>query len=278
MTIELDDRDNLFVLPEKGAELDISMGIEYDGKPKLVHMGIFVVDEIECSGPPDKINIEGKAANMTASLKEKKSRPWDNVTLSDIVGTIAGEHDLTPVVGVDLAGIKFVHLDQADESDLHFLTRLGREHDAVAKPVSKRLLMVKKGQAKTATGKSFPIVTIIRQDFVEPGWEMIAQDRGKYKTVTAFYQNITAGEKQSVSVGSGKSVFVIRTPFATKERAMQAAQSRMDKLARGISTLRGSVSGRTDLLAEGQINVAGIRPGVNGLWGLTKVTSKIDDA
>ncbi|MCP3943933.1 MAG: phage late control D family protein, partial [Desulfobacteraceae bacterium] len=36
--------------------------------------------------------------------------------------------------------------------------------------------------------------------------------------------------------------------------------------------------GRTDLLAEGQINVAGIRPGVNGLWGLTKVTSKIDDA
>lgn len=278
VSIELDDRDNLFDLPEKGAKLDISMGLERDDKPEMVHMGIFVVDEVGCSGPPDKLTIEGKAANMTDSLKEKKTRPWDNITLSDIVATIAGEHDLIPVTGTDLGSIHFDHIDQADESDLHFLTRLGKEHDAVAKAVSKRLLLIKKGQAKTATGKSLPTISITRQDFVEPGWEMSAQDRGKYKSVTAYFQDIKTGEKQSISVGSGKPVSVIRAPFATRERAMQAAQSRMDKLERGTSTLRGSVSARTDLLAEGQINVTGIRSGINGLWSLTKVTFKIDDS
>jgi hypothetical protein len=276
-TIELDDRDNPFELPAKGAILDISMGFKKDGKRYINHMGAFVVDEVGISGPPDKLTIEGKAANMTASLKEKKTRPWDNVTLSDIVATIAGEHDFTPVVGAELAGIHFDHLDQTEESDLHLLTRLGREHDAVAKPVSRRLLMVKKGQAKTASGKSLPTVNLTRSDFVEPGWEMNTPDRGRYKSVQAFYQDIQAGEKKSITIGSGKPVYVIRSPLATQVQADQAARSRLDRLNRGTATLNGHLHPRTDLFAESRINITGIRPGVNGSWSLTKVTTKITD-
>ncbi len=276
-TIELDDRGNPFELPAKGAELDIKIGSEKDGKQHLIHMGAFVVDDVGIIGPPDKLIIEAKAANMTATLKEKKTRPWDNVTLSDIVATIAGEHNLTPVVGAELAGIRFAHLDQTEESDMHLLTRLGREHDAIAKPISHRLLMVKKGQAKTATGKSLPTVNLTRSDFVDPGWEMQAPDRGRYKAVTAFYQDIQAGEKKPVTIGSGKPVYVIRSPFTTQARAEQAARSRLDRLDRGTATLRGSVSPRSDMFAEGKINVSGIRSGVNGSWSLTKVITKIYD-
>ncbi|MCG8632707.1 MAG: hypothetical protein MI863_02705 [Desulfobacterales bacterium] len=276
-TIELDDRGNPFKLPAKGAELDIKMGYEKDGKRHLVHMGAFVVDEINITGPPDRLVIEAKAANMTATLKEKKTRPWDNVTLSDIVATIAGEHNLAPVVGSDLAGIRFDHLDQTEESDMHFLTRLGREHDAVAKPISRRLLMVKKGRAKTATGKSLPTVNLTRSDFITPGWDMQSPDRGRYKSVTAFYQDTRAGEKKPVTIGSGKPNAMIRTPFSTQARAEQAARSRLDRLDRGTATLRGSVSARTDMFAEGKINVSGIRSGVNGSWIMTKVTTKIHD-
>lgn len=275
--IELDDRGNPFEMPAKGAELDVRMGFEKDGKQTLQHMGVFLVDEVSVTGPPDKMIISGRAANMTASLKVKKTREWDNVTLSDIVSTIAKSHDLTPVVGSGLATISFEHLDQTQESDLHFLTRLGREHDAVAKPVFKRLLMVKKGEAKSASGKSLPTVSITRADFVDPGWEMQAPDRGKYKAVTAYYQDIQAGEKIPVTVGSGDPVYIIRSPFSNQALAEQAASSRLDKLERGTSTLRGHVSPRGDLIAEGRIEVTGIRPGVNGLWSLTKVTTKIDE-
>lgn len=277
-TIELDDRGNPFELPSKGVELDISAGFEIEGHRAIRQMGTFIVDEVGLSGPPDKLAIEAKAANMTASFKEKKTRAWDNVTLSDIVATIAGEHDLIPVVGVQLAGIQFDHLDQTQESDLHFLTRLGREHDAVAKPAFKRLVMVKRGEAKSATGRSMPTVPLTRSDFTEPGWEMQAPDRGRYNAVTAFYQDARNGDKIAVTIGSEKPVYTIRAPFATQAQADQAARSRLDKLNRGTSTLTGHVVPRADLIAEGRINITGIRTGVNGLWSLTSVTTEITDS
>lgn len=277
-TIELDDRGNPFDLPAKGAELDISMGVEYSGKLAVRHMGIYVVDEISIIGPPDKLIIEGKAANMTASLKEKKTRAWDNVTLSDIVATIAAEQDLIPATGKDLAGISFDHLDQTGESDLHFLTRLGRKHDAIAKPAAKRLLMIKRGDAKTARGKTLPTVSLTRSDFTEPGWEMQAPDRGRYNAVTAFYQDTRNGDKIAVTIGSEKPVYTIRAPFATQAQADQAARSRLDKLNRGTATLTGHVVPRADLIADGRIHITGIRTGINGLWSLTSVTTEITDS
>jgi len=278
VTIALDDRGNPFVLPEKGAQLNISIGIEKSGAAPLVDMGTFVVDEVTAAGPPDRIIIEAKAADMTARLKGKKSRAWDNVTLSDIVSTIARAHNLTPVVGSDLSAIRFPHLDQTNESDMHLLRRLGREHDAVVKPASGRLVMVKKGQVKTATGKSLPLVSLTRKDFVEPGWEMTARDRGKYKSVTAFYQDINGGEKKKVTVGDGPPASILPSPFADETRALRAAQARLEKLARRTASLTGTVSSRTDLIAEGKINITGIREGINGSWILTKVTYKITDS
>jgi len=276
-TIELDDRGNPFALPAKGAKLDISMGVKKEGTPHINHMGQFVVDDISISGPPDKLIIEAKAADMKKRLKEKTTRAWDNVTLSDIVATIAAKHDLTPVVGAELAGVRFPHLDQTEESDMHLLTRLGHAHDAVAKPMAGRLLMVKKGQAKTAAGKSLPTVTLTREDFILPGWDYQAPDRGRYKAVTAYYQDIQGGEKQPVTIGSGTPVRKVGGIFPTQAQADQAARSRLDQLNRGTATLRGSVYGKPNLMAEGRINVIGIRSGVNGLWSLTSVTTAITD-
>ena len=275
--IELDDRGNPFVLPGKGVHLDISAGFEMAGRTVINNMGAFVVDEVGISGPPDKLIIEAKAANMTAKIKEKKTRAWDNVTLSDIVSTIARSHGLTPVVGTDLADILFEHLDQTEESDLHFLTRLGLEHDAVAKPVARRLLMTKKGQAKAASGKSLPTVALVRTDFVSPGWDMKAPDRGKYSAVTAYYQDAGTGDKIPVTVGSGSPAYPIRAPFESQAMAYQAAQSKLTRLNRGTATLSGHVYGRADLFAEGRIQVSGVREGVNGLWGLTRVSTRISD-
>ena len=272
----LDDRDAVFALPKTGARLDIRMGFREQDKAVVVHQGVFFVDEISCTGPPACLVIEGKASDMGAGLKEKKSRAWENVALADIVATIARAHDLAPVVGDELGQIRFAHLDQTDESDLHFLTRLGLEHDAVAKPVSSKLVLVKKGQARTASGKQLPMVVLDKKDFVAGGWDMYTRDRGKYGSVRAFFQDIPGGEKQSVTVGSDGPVYVIRSPFADRERAVRAAEFRLASLTRGISTLRGTVSARNGLFAEGLIRVTGIRSGVNGVWHLTRVVTRID--
>jgi hypothetical protein len=55
-----------------------------------------------------------------------------------------------------LALIAIEHIDQSNESDLHLLTRLARQHGAVSKPVAGFRGFVSKGEAKSATGQQLP--------------------------------------------------------------------------------------------------------------------------
>ena len=109
--IELDDR-GVIAMPRKGAKLDVSIGYMEQG---LVRMGAYVVDEIELSGPPDRMLIRAKAADMRQQLKARRTRSWHDTTIGAMVATIAAKHGLTPRVGEFLAPISIPHMDQAEE-------------------------------------------------------------------------------------------------------------------------------------------------------------------
>jgi phage protein D len=51
-----------------------------------------------------------------------------------------------------LRAFTYEHIDQTDESDIHFLTRIGKGHDAIASVKGQTLLFVNKGEGKTASG------------------------------------------------------------------------------------------------------------------------------
>ena len=122
--IRLDDRSGEMEVPRRGVALEVELGYEASGR---VSMGRYVVDWIELSGPPEMLTVRARAADMRTGAKQRKTRSWDQVTIGDLVATIAREHDLEPRVARGLAGIVLPHVDQTDESDLHLLTRLGRE-------------------------------------------------------------------------------------------------------------------------------------------------------
>jgi phage protein D len=122
--ITLDDRDNAIELPLPGAPLVLFMGYK---ETFLVPMGVFTADEVVAKGPPDRIIIRGKAVNLGGSIKE-------------------------PKVAKPLRAFTYEHIDQTDESDIHFLTRIGKGHDAIASVKGQTLLFVNKGEGKTASG------------------------------------------------------------------------------------------------------------------------------
>ena len=137
--IQLDDRSNKIALLRKGVKLDVALGYEEIG---LAAMGLFAVDEIELNGPPDAFTIRAKAADMRGSLKQHKTRSWDQTTIGSLVAAIAAEHGLESRVGETLASVAIEHIDQTEESDLNLLTRLSKQYDAVAKPAGGSLLFV----------------------------------------------------------------------------------------------------------------------------------------
>lgn len=132
MSLSLEDRKELWEsdwFPDKGATLKASLiftnwSTEVDVE---IPIGIFEVDEIEVSGLPHKVKIKAVSVPGNNELRgAKKNRAWEKVKLSAIAKEIA-----------DRAGIglylnmrddeEIERLEQKDESDLAFLTRVAKE-------------------------------------------------------------------------------------------------------------------------------------------------------
>lgn len=78
-----------------------------------------------------------------------------------------------------------------------------------------------------------------------------------------------------MTVGEGSPVKKLRHSYSTKAEAKRAAQSKLDEIKRGKSTLRISMRGDPLLAAEGRLLAIGLRAGVDGLWSITSVRHEL---
>lgn len=83
--------------------------------------------------------------------------------LGAVLNALAGEHGLTSRVADGLAGTKLPHLDQANESDMNLLTRLGQRFDAVATMEAGTLIFTPIDAGTTTTSKPLPTATLTRR-------------------------------------------------------------------------------------------------------------------
>ena len=150
LELELSDHDGALAIPPKSAIIELAIG--WAGQA-LVQKGAFVVDEVEHTGAPDKLSIKARSADMRKEMRVRTEVSWHDTTIGAIVNKIAGRHQLTPRVDGRLAGVQVEHIDQTHESDLHFLNRLARQHDAVATVKNKHLLFLPINGTKTSTGR-----------------------------------------------------------------------------------------------------------------------------
>ncbi|AMO55613.1 contractile injection system protein, VgrG/Pvc8 family [Endozoicomonas montiporae] len=272
LEIKLDDRDRSVRLPRTGAELFLHLGYRND---KLSPMGLFIVDELNMEGPPDTLTIRARAADFRQSLKSQNTRSWENVTLDDLTRTIAGNHQLEPVIAETLKDKTIAHIDQTEESDLHFLTRLARQYDAVSTIKEGRLLFVPKGQGRTASGKDLPAISLTPEQLTRYRFTMT--DRGKYTAVIAHWHNSATAQRVPVRVGEPdtKPVYTLRGQHPDEEAAKVAARSKLDSLQRGTQTASLTLPGNPSLRVEGKLTLTGFRNGVDGEWVINQVTHKL---
>ena len=274
MTLELDDSGAGINLPATGAELRVWLG--YEGAARF--MGLYVVDEIELKGPPDRMTITAKAAPMKDSkaytaLHTQHNRSWTPRTLGDLAASIAAEHGLTPAVSPALASHKLPHLDQADESNMNLLTRVAKSVGGIAKANDGKLIIVPQGEGKTISGKSMPTVSIARTSGTSHSVKLIG--RQDYKRVVTVWRDTNAAQDKEATAGEGEPVRRIRHVYPDQAAAEKAAQTSLEAYRRGKSTLSVSLPGRTELAAEGRLTLSGFRSGVNGEWSITRVTHKL---
>ena len=260
--LRIDDRDGQVQLPRKGASIEIYLGY---AETSLVRLGRYAVDTIEVSGPPDTIVIKGKASDMRGSGKTIRSGSWEDVPLSKIVADIAARNGWQPVCPVTT---KVARVDQLNESDFNFITRLSKQYDCTAKVADGKLLVMPRQGGQTASGKAFGAIILTRSDLSR--WQFSLGDRNSHKAVSAKHQNKKDGKLVVVTVDNVDApdglpaVHTDRHIYPNKTAAEAAAKARLAAFNRSTADVRLEMPGRTDLFAERSINVQGFKVGLDG--------------
>lgn len=261
-------------LPSTGAELRVWMG--YADELRL--LGLFVVDQLSLPIPATSLSIKALGAPFEKSarfkaLQTRRSRSWSPMTIQELVISLAAEHGLEASVAAEFRNSKLDHLDQVDESDMHLLTRIAADNDAIAKANGGHLLFVPRAAAQSASGKAMPTVTLTPKEVTEG--KVRLSKRQNFQTVIARWRDMDAAKDEEVKAGTGEPVYRIRKAFPSQESAQKAAQGRLKGFQRGQSTLSLTLPGRPELVAESRVILSGFRDGIDGDWSVTQVTHSL---
>ncbi|XXN62767.1 phage late control D family protein [Enterobacter ludwigii] len=309
LDIELDDADGKLAMPVRGAELLLFLG--WKGQA-LIGKGTFTVDEVEHHGAPDTMTIRARSADFRGSLNSRREVSYHDTTLGAIVEQIAGRNNLKAMLADGFAAISVAHIDQTQETDAKFLTRLATLYGAVAAIKAGRLLFIRPGNGVTLSGKPIPQMTITRKDGDQHSFSIA--DRGAYTGVSASWlytkdpkpkkvklQRKPKAQQQSTVVhpdakkttakkekvpeakegnyleGSQDNVLTLTTVFSSQKTAMSAAKAKWEKLQRGVAEFSLTLAmGRADLYPETPVKVSGFKSVIDAQpWLISKVTHNL---
>ncbi|VUS54039.1 phage late control D family protein [Klebsiella pasteurii] len=296
LTISVDDSQGDIALPPRGAELSISLG--WQGEP-LIYKGIYIVDEVSHSGPPDRIDITARSADFRDEFNVKREVSWHDVTVERIVSAIAHRYKLKPIISEQLMNDEIDHADQTQESDMSFLTRMADILGAIATVKNGCLLFILPGGGVSANGKALPEFAITRSSGDRHSFRIA--DRDAYTGVQAYWLDLEFGKKKKVTVrkrkkttekkprsssregdyivGEDGNVFVLRTTYSSELAAQRAAAAKWQQLQRGAAEFNLTLAyGRADLYPEMHGTVTGFKEAIdNQDWIIAKATHSIDD-
>ncbi|MCM2973457.1 contractile injection system protein, VgrG/Pvc8 family [Larsenimonas suaedae] len=182
-----------------------------------------------------------------------------------------------PAIGKTLHGIRVGHIDQTDESDLNFLTRLGERYDAIAAVKSERMLFTLAGEALTASGTALPRITLTRRDGDQHRFSQT--DRDSFTGVRAYWDDTAGSVRQTAIAGDGDKFKDLRTTYASEADALEAAKAELRRIQRRKATFELTLAqGRADLMPETPVTLSGWKSDIDGEeWLVTEVEDSLNE-
>lgn len=309
LTIELDDHDGTIAIPKTGSKITLKLGYQETG---LVEKGEYLVSEFTASGSPDVLSITARAADLAEALAEQVEKSWHKQTLYQIIETIAKKHKYEYLISKDYQNTKIEHIDQTNESDASFMSRLAEQYDAIATVKNGKLLFIPAGESQTASGQPILPTTITRASGDSHSFTYSSSN--SYQAVRAYYTDKKTGQKKEVIVNKdnaypnkkttqqtktvkgktfkakkkendnqkvnteGQKIKTLRHLYATESGAWSGARGAFKKIQRGVAEFSITLAvGRPDLYPETPAVVKGFKPEIDAeAWLITEVSHKID--
>lgn len=270
------DRCSL-VIDGDGLDFKPSTGDKYviriDGEKR----GTFQVSAFSEKLHPAKFIIQLSPSrfqtNDKTEWRKARKKTFPAATIKDVVEAVMKPHGYIVKVDPDLAGVKTDHLNQNEETDKAFLSRIAKQYDAVAKPMNEMYVFGKKGSLKKLSGNGDKTpVSISPKDLIKPTGKIDYPTNIKYKGAKASWRNSDTGKNGEISIGS-EPFKALATTFKTPEEATKNAESELQKALRNGQTFTGSIAGKKGLFAESVLTLDNFNnKRIAGKWSIDKVT------
>lgn len=237
------------------------------------------------SGPPELMVLAEDA--LQAARMKRRTKSWDDASLSDIVQEIAGGLSLTPVTsGLDeTIGSE----QQLNESDLHFLRRLLARYDADLQVVAAELHATPRSQAQRnaiqldMNGQLHEVRILADMahqvtQVTATGW-----DYNQGKTISATSQTTSLGPGSGQTGGSwlqqalsSRSEQLAQYATLTQSDAQALVDAEFAQRSRQFVVARGIAEGNPALRVGSYLTLTGLGPRFSNTYYTTATVHRFD--
>lgn len=112
-----------------------------NGKDKVLDCGVFEIDSVNYTGPPQKLSIKATSIPYKAKLRQTVySKNWENTTLKNIATKTASRSGLK-IMYLSNYNPTYKHTEQKNMTDIAFLKRLCKRAGISLKVTSKTIVL-----------------------------------------------------------------------------------------------------------------------------------------
>jgi len=271
--IVVDDRDWLIARPYGGQKIQVWLGYQEVG---LAYMGTFEIDDVLFEGMPRAIQITGTSTGFNDIKKSPQIANYDNKSVAEILGEIAGQSGLGMSISESLGSLKIPFKNQV-VSNLHLIHELERMTGAVGKIVDGNLMFVPRDSTNSASGIALPTLVLQPEHFGT--WKVrhtARQDFSGVKTrwwdeTSKSYKTVEAGITGLLEGGAVAKPYPLAGVFKSAEEALVAAQSKARAFKRAeIQANFDLAKGDPWIRDQQTIFVTRMRDGINGSYVVDK--------
>lgn len=256
---------------EKGDKVKITLIAEHwggEGDTQTLALGTFIVDEPEYSLAPRQLTIKGVSIpNNTAFTDSPTSKGWNKVTLSGMIGEIAGKHGLALLYDAGLDP-QIERVDQNEMSDMAFIAEQAAKYGLAYKISDEQIIIYSMMEYEQKP----PVMTIDREGGAVLGGML--KEKPAYSGVKVVYTPPKTGKQVSHIFGSEDKLFTLNQSAANEAEAEQMAKGKLRELNQDAATASLSLLGSTKLVAGVVVALTGFGR-FDGNYFVDKVTQRL---
>lgn len=282
LTLNIEGLDGL---PSLSGKIGLRVGYLESG---LVEKGEFVITQRTPVLFPMRLTIVATAAPFSVAdasgYRQRRSASYGPITLGALFRQLAGRHGFSPRVAPSLEGIEIAHIDQSNESDMAFITRLAKRYSAVAKPINELYVLAEAGKVTSLSGQLLPDVKLSVTQDNRPGdpafitAQLDEKSRAKYQGSQVTWWDANGGKEHVVKVGIAPFK-ILRQRCQNEAEARAVAEGELRRVGREGLKLLIECPGNPLLAAEGLLLLDETWPGyMQGRWSINTVTHVGDSA